>query len=116
MKQQNVILICLIMAGCSSLPQSSSVKFRSVAAGNAVVDCFALGKDQAFVYSFESSEDLDFNIYYEQNHQVLFPVDAPKSRNIRGRFKAPTSENYCLMWTNEQERDAEVTWTLRSGV
>lgn len=115
MKTQSSLLVaCLLITACVSTPRSSSVKFRSVGSGKVVEDCFVLGKGQIFVYSFESNRDVDFNIYYKFNQEVVFPVDAPKSRNVRGKFKAPVRENYCLMWTNEQDGEAEVTWTLLS--
>ncbi len=114
MRKLIVLLMSLGLVACISVPKSSSVKFRSLESGKAVEDCFVLGKDQGFVYFFESNHEVDFNIYYKTDHEYIFTVDAPKTKNIRGRFKAPKQTNYCLMWTNDQDSATEVTWTLLS--
>ncbi|MEM7282333.1 MAG: hypothetical protein AAF438_11965 [Pseudomonadota bacterium] len=114
MRTITIALLSLSLLGCISMPKSSSVKFRSLESGKAVEDCFALGKGQGFIYFFESNHEVDFNIYYKTDHQYVFTVDAPKAKHVRGRFKAPRQNNYCLMWTNDQESAAEVTWTLLS--
>ena len=111
-KSPSILVLCLFVTACVSAPYSSSIKFRSLGSGKVIEDCFVLGAGQSFVYSFESNQELDFNIYYRQDQTVIFPVDAPAARNVRGKFRAPVRQNYCLMWTNEQDADVDVTWTL----
>ena len=63
-------------------------------------ECFKLPAGQSIGYAFESSAPADFNIHFHRGNDVAYPVKADGARSASDRFTAPSTEEFCLMWTN----------------
>jgi hypothetical protein len=75
-------------------------------------ECFKLPAGQTIEYAFRSSEPLDFNIHYHRGKDVEYPVRRAQVQEADGRFTAPSSEEFCLMWTNRTLRVVAVKGRL----
>jgi len=63
-------------------------------------ECFKLAGGQSIGYAFASSAPVDFNIHFHRGNDVVYPVKADGAQSAADRFTAPSTEEYCLMWTN----------------
>jgi hypothetical protein len=63
-------------------------------------ECFELAGGKSIGYGFESSAPVDFNIHFHRGNDVVYPARADAVRRADERFTAPSTEEFCLMWTN----------------
>jgi len=68
-----------------------------------------LAADQQLRYAFSATRKLDFNIHYHADHEVIFPVSEQQITASEATFAAPSEQEYCLMWTNPGDADAQLT-------
>lgn len=73
-------------------------------------ECIALQVGQTLAYSFASSGPLDFNIHYHDRLEAHYPVVERHIRSVQGKFRAPHKDIYCLMWTNREAEEVELTY------
>ena len=67
---------------------------------------------QSIGYAFESSAPVDFNIHFHRGKEVVYPVKADAIPRMDDRFTAPSTEEFCLMWTNRTLEMVTVKGTL----
>ena len=88
-------------------------KTVTVAPSQSHEECLTLAADQSLLYSFKSSQPLDFNIHYHQGDAVTYPVQQKAvSRSFNG-FSAPLEQTYCLMWINRSSAPATLNYSLQ---
>jgi hypothetical protein len=68
--------------------------------------CVKLGAGERVRYRFRASDEVDFNIHFHRDKDVLYPVRASASRGVDAVFAAPGADVYCLMW--ERKGDGAV--------
>jgi len=71
--------------------------------------CLLLAPDQPLRYTFSATRKLDFNIHYHAGHEVIYPVSEQQITAAEATFAAPSEQEYCLMWTNPGDADAQLT-------
>ena len=62
-------------------------------------ECLRLEKGEKRAYRWTADTPVDFNIHYHRGNDVFFPVKRDRMRVIEGYFTAPSTEDYCWMWT-----------------
>ncbi len=76
-------------------------------------ECFTLPAGQTIGYAFESSAPVDFNIHYHVDRDIVYPVKSDQIAKAEDRFTAPSTEEFCLMWTNKAPELVTVRGQLR---
>jgi hypothetical protein len=106
-------IICVstvLMSGCSSIPWNSETavlinpsKFHE--------DCIQLKPGDSLIYSFRTSDPVDFNIHYHENGKIYYPVSRKKIADEKGKYTSGKKQFYCLMWTNRQKEPVSLTYS-----
>ncbi len=76
-------------------------------------ECFGLPAGQSIAYAFETTGPVDFNIHYHRANDVFYPVQADRIWRADDRFTATSTEDFCLMWTNQSSQAVTVRGDLR---
>ena len=71
--------------------------------------CLLLEQDQQLHYKFNAAQRLDFNIHYHTDDEVFYPVSKDQIMDLTAMFAAPSEQEYCLMWTNKGDADAQLS-------
>ncbi len=71
-----------------------------IAPGKFDEHCLKIEADRTIRYRFKAGAAVDFNIHHHRGNEVLYPVKRDGVARADGEFRAPSSEDYCLMWTN----------------
>ena len=107
------VLMALLFAGGGAVAQSVDKAFQhSVRPRGFAEECFKLVGGQSIGYAFASSAPVDYNIHFHRGNDVLYPVKADAVAGATDRFTAPSTEEYCLMWTNRTLNMVTVQGTL----
>ena len=105
----------LALASCLTAAQAPAAVDRSerIAPGAIVEWCVDLAKGQRARYRFEADAPLDFNIHAHEGDKVIYPVKRTGQRRAGpAQFVAPSTTEWCWMWTNEGKKDAEVRYAI----
>lgn len=71
-----------------------------VASGKFDEHCLRIATGEVIRWRFTASTPVDFNIHHHRGDQVFYPVRREQADRASGRFRAPATDDYCLMWTN----------------
>lgn len=66
--------------------------------------CMGLEFGKRLTYAFKSRSAMNFNIHYHEDDDVLFPVEEHLTNEKSEVFTAQSDQDYCLMWTNPNDR------------
>ena len=66
--------------------------------------CMSLEFGKRLTYAFKSRSAMNFNIHYHHGDEVTFPVEEHLTNEKSEIFTAQSDQDYCLMWTNPNER------------
>jgi len=102
---------CCAGALLASLSADAAPLAMVIAAGKFDEHCVKLEAGAEVRYRFDSSAPVDFNIHHHRGEAVLYPVKRDRVRKLRGRFRAPAADDYCLMWENKGARSVTITGT-----
>lgn len=72
-----------------------------IAAGDFDEHCVKLAAGAELRYRFKATGPVDFNIHHHRGNEVLYPVQHGDVKRLGDRFRAPTADEYCLMWANK---------------
>ena len=95
------VVAALALGGCAALPSGDTPK---VVHGMALPsyqiheECFALKPGERIEYRFESTDPVDFNLYYHEGGAVVMPVSREKTLEGAGMYAVLIAEDYCLTW------------------
>ena len=93
--------LAAILFACAAAAQSAVTPFtHTIRPRGFAEECFKLPGGQSIGYAFESSAPVDFNIHFHRGNDVLYPVKVDAVRRADDRLTAPSTEEFCLMWTN----------------
>ncbi len=99
-----------VMSGCSSIPWNSQTavminptKFHE--------DCIQLLPGDSLIYSFRTSDPVDFNIHYHENGKIFYPVSKKNVSDEKGEYSSGKKQFYCLMWTNPQKEPVSLIYS-----
>jgi len=84
-----------------------------IAPGKFDEHCLKIEAGKTIRYRFTAGTTVDFNIHHHRGKEVLYPVKRDAVARAEGEFRAPSSEDYCLMWTNRGQAAARVEGDLR---
>ena len=105
-------IVAILLAGTVAA-QSAAKPFTHTLRPRAdAEECFKLPSGQSIGYAFESSAPVDFNIHFHRGKEVVYPVKADAIPRMDDRFTAPSTEEFCLMWTNRTLEMVTVKGTL----
>ena len=90
----------------SSTP--APIGMRIVLAGRSHEVCFTMNVGDQLHYHFDSNVPLVFNLHYHKGKQVITPVPDHKTVAEQGDFRASLKEKYCMMWTNREQKHAQL--------
>lgn len=74
---------------------------HAIAPGKFVEICEKLPKGSAVDWQFNASAPVNFNVHFHQGKDVSFPEKQDSISERRGTLIAPSSEDYCWMWSNK---------------
>jgi hypothetical protein len=64
--------------------------------------CLELALGEQLDYAFTATGTLQFNIHYHgADHKVIYPVPEHPATTTKELLTAESTQEYCLMWTNE---------------
>jgi hypothetical protein len=75
--------------------------------------CVTLKPGQLLSYSFQSSNELEFNIHYHDGKQVVFEKGPLNSNVIKDEFRASQKANYCWMWSNKTPKKQTLDYKVK---
>jgi hypothetical protein len=104
--------VATLVAGVAAAPGVATPFTHTIPAQEFAEECFKLSGGQSIGYAFESSAAVDFNIHFHRGNDVVYPAKADAVRRADERFIAPSTESYCLMWTNPTKESVKVTGRL----
>jgi hypothetical protein len=79
-----------------------------IAPGKFDEHCLKIEAGKTVRYRFTAGAAVDFNIHHHRGNEVLYPVKRDAVARAEGEFRAPASEDYCLMWTNKSRAQVRV--------
>lgn len=107
-------LICgLLCCAVAPAAQAGDGFAFDIAAGKFDEHCLKIDAGRAVSYRFTASGPVDFNIHHHRGKDVLYPVRRDAVARAEGEFRAPASEDYCLMWTNKTQATVRVEGEIR---
>jgi len=121
-----LILSLIIVVACNSKavkkygqPPAGIEEKRDVAyilQGKHYEECIELYSNQVLHYSFNSSQDVDFNIHYHSMEGRKYAIKKNKVTYSAGElvcnemsFYDKDQENFCMMWSNHGETEARLS-------
>lgn len=84
-----------------------------IAPGKFDEHCLKIEAGKTIRYRFAAGAAVDFNIHHHRGKEVLYPVKRDAVARAEGEFRAPSSEDYCLMWTNRGQAAVRVEGEVR---
>ena len=86
-----------------------------ISMGQFYEECVELYPNQVMHYSFNSSEDLDFNIHYHGMQGRMYAIKKDQVSSYTGElvcnemdFYSKEQENFCMIWSNKNESDVRL--------
>jgi hypothetical protein len=70
--------------------------------------CLRIEAGEAIRWRFTATAPVDFNIHHHRGERVFYPVRRARAERASGSFRAPATDDYCLMWTNAGPASAAV--------
>ena len=98
------------MTGCSSIPWNSETSVL-IKPSKFHEDCIQLLPGDSLIYSFKTSDPVDFNIHYHENGKIFYPVSKKSVSGEKGEYRAGGKQFHCLMWTNPQKEPVSLTYS-----
>jgi hypothetical protein len=95
-----IVALATALAGAAAAQGVDKSFAHSVRPKGLAEECFKLPAGQSMGYSFASSAPVDFNIHFHRGNDVVYPVKTDGAQVAADRFTAPSTEEFCLMWTN----------------
>lgn len=80
-----------------------------IAVGKFDEHCLKIGAGKSIRYKFVAGAPVDFNIHHHRGKEVLYPVRRDSIERGEGEFRAPSTDDFCLMWTNTGRAQVRVT-------
>jgi hypothetical protein len=81
---------------------------HTITPGKFVEICEKLLKGSAVDWQFNVSTPVNFNIHFHQGKDVSFPEKQDSVSERRGTLVAPSSEDYCWMWSNKGDSPSKI--------
>lgn len=106
-----VLLMAFFAVGCGSLQTKSELEV-TVNPSKSHEECTEMMPRDVLVYSFKSSDQVDFNIHFHEGGNITYPV-SKKSAGEEGKFQAEKEQIYCIMWTNIQTTPVRINYTFK---
>ena len=106
-------VVAILVAGAAGAQDTAKAFTHAIRPRGLAEECFKLPAGETIGYAFQSTEAVDFNIHYHRGNDVEYPVKSDQVREADARFTAPSSEEYCLMWTNRTLQMVTVKGQLR---
>jgi hypothetical protein len=106
------IIAAVAFAGNVGADSATRLFAHPVRPGGIAEECFELRDGQAIGYAFESTAPVDFNIHFHRGNHVGYPVKRDQVQRAEDRFAAPSTEEFCLMWTNTTQAPVRVNGKL----
>jgi hypothetical protein len=103
--------LALLVNGCSAL-QIKDETSVTIKPSKLHEECMEMMPGDALLYSFKTSNPVDFNIHYHEAGNIIYPVSQKNSSGEQGKFSAVKEQTYCLMWTNVQPKPVNLTYTF----
>lgn len=108
-----MLIACLsgfFISGCSSIPWNSQTAV-TINPSKFHEDCIQLLPGDSLIYSFRTSDPVDFNIHYHENGKIFYPVSKKNVSDKKGKYNSGEKQFYCLMWTNPQKAPVSLTYS-----
>jgi hypothetical protein len=100
----------VLINGCSSIPWNSETAV-TINPSKFHEDCIQLLPGDSLIYSFRTSDPVDFNIHYHENGKIFYPVSKKNVSDEKGKYTSGGKQFYCLMWTNHQKELVSLTYS-----
>jgi hypothetical protein len=105
-------MICMLLLAPVACLATDRLAFE-IMPGNFDEHCLKIDAGQSIRYRFTANSPVDFNIHHHRGQEVLYPVKRDAVARAEGEFRAPSSEDYCLMWTNRGQATVHVEGDVR---
>ena len=120
-----IILSLIITVSCNSKKVKKDAQLPAVeetretaqiAPGEFYEECIELYPNQVLHYSFNASQDVDFNIHYHAEEGRKYAIKKNSITSYTGElvcdemdFYDTDQENFCMIWSNFNESDARLS-------
>jgi hypothetical protein len=109
-----IAVAAMLTAATGAAAQTAAAPFmHTIPPGKIAEECFKLPAGQTIGYAFEATAPVDFNLHFHRGNDVEYPVQSDQVRQVDDRFTAPSTEEFCLMWTNRALQRVTVKGDLR---
>lgn len=115
--QKNGFLIALLtIIKVVSAEPAVNLEEKLMLASNKIKEaCFNLKQNEQIKYSFKASDPIKFNIHYHIDNEVFYPVADQLTPGFKTTtFAAPSTQHYCLMWSNPHKTTVTLGFNIRS--
>ena len=94
------LLLSVLVASASAQAPPPPTFRHEIKAGKIEEECRALEAGARVAYRYVASAPVAFNVHFHKGNAVEYPVQVESSALEDAIFTAPSSEEYCWMWTN----------------
>jgi|GEM_PF-1681610 len=109
------MLLGVCVAAQTGMAGSSS-EGKVLAPGAFIESCIEAEPSQQMAYSFSADEAVMYNVHYHDatSQQVVYLVPEASGASGNGILKAPQANTYCLMLTNRNQEQVQVSADIKS--
>ena len=107
-----VVFSLFIISGCSSLQIRAETEV-TMNPSKIHEECMKLLPGDVLSYSFNASDPVDFNIHFHDEKNISYPVSKKRISGYEGTYSPAKEHMYCIMWTNVQKFDVQLTYALK---
>ena len=93
------------------MPDKPAAFEATLKAGDIHEECMKVEGGKTRRYEWTSDVRVDFNIHFHRGKDVHYPVTRDGAKKESGNFTAPSTEEYCWMWTAKEA--AKIRGTFR---
>jgi hypothetical protein len=122
MRSSMLFLAGLLLAACAQASNETKIawskdgdfKHQQTLAPKAVAEvCGEINERMNVAWKFKADAGLDFNIHYHVGDEVNTSTQIGGLDAADGSFKPPSTQNYCWMWTNTNDREVNLSVALK---
>ncbi|MCG8435091.1 MAG: hypothetical protein MJA83_13775 [Gammaproteobacteria bacterium] len=113
--KNKINFLFILTAASSAIDAASKEESVIIAPGKIFEACMPLKQGEELRYSFSADSSLVFNLHYHVDDEVIYPMPDGAKKEYSDEFIAAITQDYCLMWTNENDRSVTLDYHYTDG-
>ena len=106
------VMLCMLATTAFAQTPPPTAFRHEIKPGKIEEECRTLDTGARVAYRYVTSSPVAFNVHFHKGNVVWYPVKVERSTGEDGTFTAPSSEEYCWMWTNPGNSNVTVEGSL----